>query len=78
MLIMTDGTPHDWFQNGNTASLHMTLDDDTDKILSGYFMPTECQLGYCHAFKLMLEKMVFHKQFIQIEQRFYGTLKMVN
>ena len=53
---MTDGTPHDWFQNGNTASLHMTLDDDTDKILSGYFMPTECQLGYCHAFKLMLEK----------------------
>ena len=56
MLIMTDGTPHDWFQNGNTASLHMTLDDATDKILSGYFMPTECQLGYCHAFKLMLEK----------------------
>ena len=49
-------TPHDWFQNGNTASLHMTLDDATDKILSGYFMPTECQLGYCHAFKLMLEK----------------------
>ena len=41
MLIMTDGTPHDWFQNGNTASLHMTLDDATDKIL---------------AFKLMLEK----------------------
>ena len=56
MLVMTDGTPHDWFQNGNTASLHMTLDDATDKILSGYFMPTECQLGYCHAFKLMLEK----------------------
>ena len=56
MLIMTDGTPHDWFQNGNTASLHMTLDDATDKILSGYFMSTECQLGYCHAFKLMLEK----------------------
>ena len=56
MLVMTDGTPHDWFQNGNTASLHMTLDDATDKILSGYFMATECQLGYCHAFKLMLEK----------------------
>ena len=56
MLIMTDGTPHDWFQNGKLASLHMTLDDATDKILSGYFMPTECQLGYCHTFKLMLEK----------------------
>ena len=56
ILIMTDGTPHDWFQNGKLASLHMTLDDATDKILSGYFMPTECQLGYCHTFKLMLEK----------------------
>lgn len=56
MLIMTDGTPHDWFQNGNLASLHMTLDDATDEILSGYFMPTECQLGYCYAFKIMFEK----------------------
>lgn len=56
MLVMTDGTPHDWFQNGNLASLHMTLDDATDKILSGYFMPTECQLGYCHSFKIMLVK----------------------
>ena len=49
-------TPHDWFQNGNTASLHMTLDDATDEILSGWFMPTECQLGYCYAFKIMFEK----------------------
>ena len=56
MLIMTDGTPHDWFQNGKLASLHMTLDDATDEILSGYFMPTECQLGYCHVFKIMFEK----------------------
>lgn len=56
MLIMTDGTPHDWFQNGKLASLHMTLDDATDEILSGYFMPTECQLGYCYTFKIMLEK----------------------
>lgn len=56
MLVMTDGTPHDWFQNGKLASLHMTLDDATDKILSGWFLPTECQLGYCHTFKIMLEK----------------------
>lgn len=56
MLIMTDGTPHDWFQNGKLASLHMTLDDANDKILSGWFLPTECQLGYCYAFKIMLEK----------------------
>ncbi|MDO5850476.1 MAG: hypothetical protein Q4P14_04605, partial [Methanobacteriaceae archaeon] len=56
MLVMTDGTPHDWFQNGKTASLHMTLDDATDEILSGFFVPTECQLGYCYTFKIMLEK----------------------
>lgn len=56
MLIMTDGTPHDWFQNGNKFSLHMTLDDATGEILSGWFTPTETQLGYCYAFKIMFEK----------------------
>ena len=56
MLIMTDGTPHDWFQNGKKASLHLTLDDATGEILSGWFTPTECQLGYCYTFKIMLEK----------------------
>ena len=53
---MTDGTPHDRFGNGKLFSLHMTLDDATDEILSGWFMPTECQLGYCYAFKIMFEK----------------------
>ncbi len=56
ILIMTDGTPHDWFGNGKLFSLHMTLDDATDEILSGWFMPTECQLGYCYTFKIMFEK----------------------
>jgi hypothetical protein len=56
MLIMTDGTPHDWFQNGKKASLHATLDDATGKILSGWFTPNECQLGYCYSFKIMFEK----------------------
>lgn len=56
MLIMTDGTPHDWFQNGNKFSLHLTLDDATGEILSGWFTPNECQLGYCQAFKIMFEK----------------------
>ena len=56
ILIMTDGTSHDWFGNGKLFSLHMTLDDATDEILSGWFMPTECQLGYCYAFKIMFEK----------------------
>ena len=56
ILIMTDGTPHDWFGNGKKFSLHMTLDDATGEILSGWFTPTECQLGYCYAFKIMFEK----------------------
>lgn len=56
MLIMTDGTPHDWFGNGKKFSLHLTLDDATGEILSGWFTPNECQLGYCYAFKIMFEK----------------------
>lgn len=56
MLIMTDGTPHDWFQNGKKFSLHLTLDDSTGEILSGWFTPNESQIGYCYAFKLMFEK----------------------
>jgi len=56
ILIMTDGTPHDWFSNGKKFSLHLTLDDATGEILSGWFTPTECQLGYCYAFKIMFEK----------------------
>ena len=56
MLIMTDGTPHDWFGNGKKFSLHLTIDDATGEILSGWFTPNECQLGYCQAFKLMFEK----------------------
>lgn len=56
MLIMTDGTPHDWFSNGNKFSLHLVLDDATGEILAGWFMPTECQYGYCMTFKIMFEK----------------------
>lgn len=56
MLIMTDGTPHDWFGNGKKFSLHLTLNDATGEILSGWFTPTECKIGYCQAFKIMFEK----------------------
>ena len=34
----------------------MTLDDATGEILSGWFTPTETQLGYCYAFKIMFLK----------------------
>ena len=56
ILIMTDGTPHDWFDNGKKFSLHLTIDDATGEILSGWFTPQETQLGYCFAFKIMFEK----------------------
>lgn len=56
MLIMTDGTPYDWFGNGHKFSLQMTLDDATGEIKSGWFTPNECMLGYCYAFKIMFEK----------------------
>lgn len=56
ILIMTDGTPHDWFQNGQKFSLHLTLDDATGELLSGWFMSGECQIGYCYAFKILFEK----------------------
>ena len=56
ILIMVDGTPHDWFQNGKKFSLHMAIDDATGEILAGWFMPTECILGYCHLFKIIFEK----------------------
>lgn len=56
MLIMTDGTPYDWFGNGKKYSAHITLDDATDELLSGWFTPNECMLGYCYTFKIMFEK----------------------
>ena len=56
ILIIVDGTPHDWFGNGKKFSLHMAIDDATGEILAGWFMPTECMLGYCHMFKILFEK----------------------
>ena len=46
ILIMIDGTPHDWFQNGRKSSLHLAIDDATGEALCGWFMPTECLEGY--------------------------------
>ena len=55
-LVMIDGTPHDWFENGNQFSLHLAIDDATGEILSGWFMPTECLEGYCHMLKILIQK----------------------
>jgi len=56
MLVMIDGTPHDWFENGKKFSLHLAVDDATGQVLSGWFMPTECLQGYCHMLKILISK----------------------
>ena len=48
ILVIIDGTPHDWFSNGVKFSLHLAVDDATNEILAGYFMKEECLLGYCY------------------------------
>ena len=56
ILIMIDGTPHDWFENGKKFSLHLAIDDATGEILCGWFMPTECLEGYAMLLFLLLTK----------------------
>jgi len=56
MLIMTDGTPYDWFGTGELYSLHSTLDDATGKLCSGWFTKNECQFGYLKSFDIMFKK----------------------
>lgn len=56
ILIMIDGTPHDWFTNGKTFSLHLAIDDATGEYLCGYFAPTETLFGYCKVLMLLLSK----------------------
>ena len=56
ILIMIDGTPHDWFGNGKKFSLHLAIDDATGEILCGWFMPNECLEGYVNLLYLLLTK----------------------
>ncbi len=56
ILIMIDGTPHDWFQNGRKSSLHLAIDDATGEALCGWFMPTECLEGYAHMLEILVTK----------------------
>ena len=56
ILIMIDGTPHDWFENGKKFSLHLAVDDATGEILAGWFMPTECLEGYCYMLIILIQK----------------------
>lgn len=56
MLIQIDGTPYDWFGNGEQWTLHLAVDDATSEVLAGIFMPTERQLGYCQLLRIILLK----------------------
>ena len=56
ILIMIDGTPHDWFQNGKKLSLNLAIDDATGEALCGWFMPTECLEGYAHMLEILVTK----------------------
>lgn len=56
ILIMIDGTPHDWFKNGRKSSLHLAIDDATGEALCGWFMPTECLEGYVHMLEILVTK----------------------
>ncbi len=56
MISQIDGTPFDWFGDGRMYTLHLSVDDATTEVLAGWFMPTECQSGYCHMMRLEIEK----------------------
>jgi len=56
ILIMIDGTPHDWFQSGRKSSLHLAIDDATGEALCGWFMPTECLEGYVRMLRILVTK----------------------
>lgn len=54
-LVQADGTPFDWFQDGNKASIHGFIDDATGKVLGAYMCEHECLLGYLEVLRQMLE-----------------------
>ena len=56
ILVMIDGSPHDWFGNGIKFSLHLAIDDATGEILAGYFMKEECLEGYCYLLMLIIKE----------------------
>ena len=56
MLVQIDGTPFDWFGNGQRFTLHMAVDDATNDILAGWFTKNECMYGYCKMMELLIKK----------------------
>lgn len=55
MMLQADGTPFDWFENGELYSLHGFIDDATGKITGLYMCKNECLLGYLEVLRQTLE-----------------------
>lgn len=55
MMLQADGTPFDWFGNGESYSLHGFVDDATGKITGLYMCKNECLLGYLEVLRQTLE-----------------------
>lgn len=55
MMLQADGTPFDWFGNGEKYSLHGFVDDATGKITGLYMCKNECLLGYLEVLRQTLE-----------------------
>ena len=56
MMLQADGTPFDWFGNGERYSLHGFIDDATGKITGLYMCKNECLLGYLEVLRQTLER----------------------
>ena len=57
-LIQIDGSPHAWFEErGPKASLLLSVDDATSKIMNGIFAPTEALWPY---FELLFSYVIEH------------------
>lgn len=54
-LVQADGTPFDWFKDGNMYSIHGFIDDATGKVLGAYMCEHECLLGYLEVLRQMLK-----------------------
>lgn len=55
MMLQADGTPFDWFGNGQKYSLHGFIDDATGKITGLYMCKNECLLGYLEVLRQTIE-----------------------
>lgn len=55
MMLQADGTPFDWFGNGEKYSLHGFIDDATGKITGLYMCKNECLLGYLEVLRQTLD-----------------------